>query len=490
MASKLSRRLSAQDAAFLYYERKTAPLHIGSLGVYEGSIPFDRFHAHVESRMPNIPRYRQRLAFVPLSIAHPTWEDDADFSVSNHVKRVSLPAPGNDQQLAELSAELFAQPLTREKPLWEMFVIEGLEGGRTGILSKVHHCMVDGVAGIELLVAILDISPEPAPAPEQTPWDPSALPDTGARLAEAFSDQVSQQRGLLQELQEGLTDPGRQMRRSQDILHALSLASQTAAPPPRPFAARIGPERVVAFSEMSFVEVREIRTSLGGKVNDVVLSILSGAFHRYLTAHDTSPEPAELRVAIPVNIRLEEEQSMGNHVSCMVAALPIGEFGAAERLSLVRERLDYLKQENQAGGLELLSRLAALTPPAAQAFAALAPGPNTLVDLICTNLPGPMIPLYSVGHLMLAHYPLVPLSFDMGLGVGITSYNQRLYVGLVANPAVVPDIDLLKRCVDESFLELRNAAGVDDADVPAIEDRRNGQSAAAQPALAESSATT
>ena len=476
MTSKLSRRLSANDAAFLYFERQNAPLHIGSLGVYEGRIPFDRFAAQIDSRMPLIPRYRQRVAFVPVNLALPTWEDDPEYRILNHVRHVSLPPPGSDAQLFELTAELVARPLDRTKPLWEMTVIDGLDGDRTGIVSKVHHCMVDGVSGIGLLLATLDLTPEPAPPPDAQPWRPAPLPDPGARVAEAFWDQLDRQRQLLQGLQEGMLDPGLRLRQSQEVARAIRLASPdlTRSGASSPFTTKLSSTRRVAFSEMSFVEIREIRSALGGTVNDVVLAILAGALRSYLGERNATREP---RVAIPVNVRLEDEaETMGNRISFMVAALPIGEADAATRLRIIRERLDTLKRENQAGAFELLARFASLTPPPLQALVAGAATGDGFIDLICTNVPGPMIPLYSVGHLMLQHYPLVPLSFDMGLGMGVTSYNQRLYVGLMADPSAVPDVERLRQCLDESFLELRSAAGVDVSDLPVMgsEWNRNG----------------
>ena len=490
MTSRLTRRLSAQDAAFLYWERSAASLHIGSLGVYEGRIPFDRFVEQLDARMPRLPRYRQRVMFVPFSLAQPTWEDDPDFQVRHHVHRVSLPPPGNEQQLADLAAELFAQPLDRAKPLWEMFVIDGLEDRRTGILSKVHHCLVDGVSGIELLMVILDLSPDPVPEPDPAPWAPGPLPEPGAMMVDAFWAGLGQQLEMLHEFQEALIDPRPRLQQTQDILRALSQAAPPSAQSrTRPlFAAQLRPERRVAFSEMSFVEIREIRASLGGTVNDVVLAILAGTLRRYLVLHDHRIDGFEPRVVIPVNIRVEgEEGGLGNRISCMITSLPIDEADAAARLRVIHERVDLLKQTNQAGGLELLTRLAARAPVPVQALAAQAPAGNAPVDLICTNVPGPMIPLYSVGHLMLAHYPMVPLSFDMGLAVGVTSYNQRLYFGLMADPKALPDLARLKQCLDESFLELRNAAGVAAFDLPAFKGQpgqNGGAEVAQQPAQA------
>jgi diacylglycerol O-acyltransferase len=478
MPPKLTQRMSAQDAAFLYLERPNAPLHIGSIGVYEGTIPYQRFLAHMDARMPQIPRYRQRAVFVPLSLAHPAWADDPGFDIRNHVLHVSLPSPGTDEQLYALCTQLFAPPLDRNKPLWEMYLIDGLEGGRTAILSKVHHCMVDGVSGIELLMAVLDISPEPAPYVDEPPWHPGPLPDATVRLTEAFWDNVDLQRQMLRELQQNVLDPGRPLRQAQDLFRALraSFPFLTTPAPRMPFSGPLSSARSAAFSEVSFVEIREIRTALGGTVNDVVLAILAGALRRYLMAHGIDVNGQEPRVAIPVNVRLEDESgALGNRVSAMLTSLPVGEENPAARLHKIQDHVNELKQENQPGTIELLMRLSSYTPAPLQALGGSMPVVNTMVNLICTNVPGPMIPLYSIGHLMLAHYPMVPLSLDMGLGAGVTSYNQRLYFGLMADPTTLPDIDRLKRFVDESFLELRAAAGVTPTDLPAFVGQTNHQ---------------
>jgi WS/DGAT/MGAT family acyltransferase len=489
LPSSLTHRLSAQDAAFLYLERPNAALHIGSLAVYEGRVPYEQFVAHLEARMPLIPRYRQRVAFVPLNLGHPTWEDDPTFQVRNQVHHVTLARPGTDAQLFQLAAELFAPPLDRDRPLWEMFVIDGLEGDRSAIVSRVHHCMVDGVSGIELLVATLDISPEPAPPPEPeaAAWTPKPLPGTTERLNAALWDNVDQQREIWRDFLEGVANPQRRLKEMQDTMRALGRALPLLArPAPRlPFYTRLTDKRQAAFSEVSFVEIREIRTALGGTVNDVVLAILAGALRRYLSEHGIDVSGIEPRVAIPVNVRLEDESgSLGNRVSAMFAPLPIGEANPVERFRMVQERVTGLKEENQAGAFELLMRAASYAPAPVHALNALAVTSSTAVNMVCTNVPGPMIPLYCVGHMMLAHYPLVPLSLDMGLGVGVTSYNHRLFFGLMADPNAVPDIDRLRECVDESFLELRNAAGVSPAELPALRGQTNGHAPAGAPVAA------
>lgn len=471
MPNHLARRLSSTDAAFLYLERPNAPLHIGSLGIYEGRLPYEEVVEHIYARLPNIPRYRQRLAFVPFNLLHPTWEDDPDFDIRNHIIRVAPAAPLSEAQLTALAAELFAKPLDRTKPVWQMYVIDNVVGNRSALLAKVHHCLVDGVSGIELLMATLDISPKPAPPPEAAPWEPKALPTAADQLADVFWEQLALQRRLVQEWYETVIDPMARLRRTQDALRSLGLAAPwLLQPAPRtPFARWLSPKRRLAFSDMSFVEIREIRTTLGGTVNDVVLAILAGALGRYLAAHGQQVGGLELRVAVPVNVRLEGEQgALGNRISCMLIALPVGEPDPLRRLETIKERQTQLKQANQAGGLELLLRMAANIPPPIQALAGLSPVLNTAINLVCTNVPGPMIPLYCVGHQMLHHYPLVPLGMNMGLGVGVTSYNQRLYFALVVDPEAVPDVERLKSFLDEAALELRHAAGVAASDLPTL----------------------
>ena len=471
MPNKLNHRMTAQDAAFLYLERSHAPLHIGSLGVYEGQIPFQRFVEHIASRIPSIPRYRQRVLFVPFGLAHPTWEDDPDFDVERQIFFTKLPAPGTFEQLKELSVELFKEPLDRTKPLWEMHVIHGLEGDRSAILCKVHHCMIDGVSGIELLMAVVDITQEPAPPPEPDNWKPKPLPTTSLQLADAFWDNLETQREMWQEIGETILDPRARIQRSQDVARSMTNASPwMSRPAPRtPFTTKLDAGRHVAFSEMSFPEIREIRTALGGTVNDVVLAIITGALRGYLETRGYDVSGEEPRVAVPVNIRMEDEEgALGNRISFMLTPLPIGEADPAKRPEAVRGRPDPPKAENRAGARGGLPGLASYAPASWHAFAGSLPPSNTVVNMICTNVPGPMIPLYSIGHLLLAHYPLVPLSMDMGIGIGVTTYNQKLFFGVMANPQAVPDIERLGQFIDESYLALREAAGVQPSDVPEI----------------------
>lgn len=475
MAGSLSRRLSASDAAFLYFERPHAPLHIGSLGIYDRQIPYERFVAHIESRLPNIPRYRQRIAPVPLELAHPTWEDDPNFNIRNQIHHIQLPPPGTQDQLTILAAELAATPLARTRPLWEMYIVNGVEGNRSAIIAKVHHCMIDGVSGIELLMQTLDVTPEPAPPPPSDGWEPRPLPPSSVRLLDALMDSLEEQRLRSMEFFQRAIDPQRQLNDAQTFLSALrSTVPLTATPAPRTsFNVPLSSQRRVATAQMSFAELREIRTTLGGTVNDVVLAVVAGTLRSYLRAHGYPTDGLELRAAIPVNVRLEDEKgAMGNRVSAIFIELPVHEANPLQRLETIKQRMEQAKAGNQAGAFELLLRTASMTPVPLQALTGLTAS-NTSINLICTNVPGPMIPLYCVGHQLIDHYPLVPISLNMGLACGVTSYNQKLYFGLMVDPNAVPDYRDLSRYLDETFLELRGAAGVEESDLPVFTGQLN-----------------
>ena len=475
MAANLSRRLTAQDAAFLYFDSPTSPLHMGSLGVYEGDIRYGALVRHLEPRIDAMPRYRQRVAFVPLNLGHPTWEDDPSFDIRRHVRRIRPRGGVDSERLRRLAAELFAPQLDPSKPLWEIILIEGLTGGRSALLAKVHHCMVDGISGVELLTALLDLSPTPAPPLAREPWQPEPPPEPTTRLSDAFWDWLNEQVGLWSDLQLMLLD-GRERRRRQLLMgRALGKAARFLArpAPSTPFNVPLTPNRAIGWTEMPFAEVRGIRSALGGTVNDVVLTILSGALARYLDVESDRAAPQELRVVIPVNVRREDQQgALGNRVSFMLARLPMSVRDPVRRLEVIRAQTESLKRLNQAAGLELALALLMRLPAPAQALIGAVRGPiNTLANLVCTNVPGPMVPLYCVGHRMLEHYPLVPLGLNFGLNVAVTSYDQKLFFGVMADAQTVPDADRVAAFLGESFEELRRVAGVATTDLPRVGDR-------------------
>ncbi len=469
-----NKRLSAQDASFLYMEREETPLHIGSIAVFEGEVSFERVIDNISSKLHLIPRYQQRVVAAPFNIGHPTWEWDPDFDLRRHVKRVAIDAPGTDAQLMALGAKLFEGMLDRGKPLWEIYMIEGLEGSRTAMLSKVHHCLVDGVSGIELLMILLDVSPDPAsPLPPPAVEARPPIPPATTRFIEAIFDNLTAELERWSDLQKNAVDSivtGES--RTRTALRSLDAAQPYLRNPVvrAPFNKPLTGERRLACSEFSFAEIRGIRAACGGTVNDVVLTVLSGALGRYLESHGEDTKDRAMRILAPVNVRREDERgNLGNRVSMLLIEVPVGLRDPVARLKAITERTETLKRKNVAAGTDIISEFLSGAPPILQSLAGLMPQPpNNLANMVCTNVPGPMIPLYSVGHRMLAHYPVVPLGWEMGVGCGVTSYNQKLYFGLMADPNAAADVGRLKEYLDQAFVELRSAAGVARSDLPQL----------------------
>jgi WS/DGAT/MGAT family acyltransferase len=467
-----NRRLSAQDASFLYGERPESPLHIGSIAVFEGAVPYEGVVENIASKLHLIPRYQQRVVPAPFSISHPTWEWDPEFDLRRHVMRVKIDPPGNDAQLMALSAKLFAGMLDRDKPLWEIYMVEGLEGGRSAMVSKVHHCLVDGVSGIELLMIILDVSPNPAPPPPPQDVEPRPpIPPVSTRFIDAIFDNIAIDLDRFLDFQKSAVDAvATGDSRTRTAMRSLEAAQPYFATPVAraPFNKPLTGERSLACSEFSFAEIRAIRAACGGTVNDVVLTVLAGALGRYLELHGEPTAGRAARILAPVNVRREDERgALGNRVSMLLIETPVGEHDPVGRLKAITERTETLKRQNVASGTEIIGELLSGTPPIIQSLAGILPQPrNNLANMVCTNVPGPMIPLYSVGHRLLAHYPLVPLGWEMGVGCGVTSYDQKLYFGLMADPNAAPDVARLKEFLDQAFVELRSAAGVTRSDLP------------------------
>jgi WS/DGAT/MGAT family acyltransferase len=466
-----SQRLSAQDASFLYFERKEAPLHIGSIGVFDGQISYDRFVDNIRAKLHLIPRYQQVAMPAPFNLGHPTWEWDQEFDLTRHVKQVVLNGASDDELYAKAS-ELFAPMLERDKPLWELYVVNGLAGDRSALVSKVHHCLVDGVSGIELLMIMLDVSAEPPP-PVPAPLVEKTLPESPLlRLADALLDNLSDDINRLA----ARRTLGVDIAGGETQVRSIGRALETAVPyfqvpvARAPFNKPLKGGRSVGFSEFSFQEIRQIRQSAGGTVNDVVLTVLGGALGRYLELHGQTTEGRTARILTPVNVRRDEEKTaLGNRVSMLLVEVPVGMSNPIERLQAITLRTEALKRQQVADGIETLSSILGGTPPLLQSLMGRLPTPpNTVANMVCTNVPGPMIPLFCVGHRMLGHYPLVPIAWEMGVGLGVTSYNQKLYFGYMADEGACQDVQRLKEFTDQSFIELRAAAGVDKSDLPQL----------------------
>ena len=460
--TRLNRRLTTLDSTFLYFEKAEQPMHIGGCMLYEGRISRDELARTLLGRLHRLPRYRQKVVFPPFTLTHPTWEDDPDFAIANHLDEVTLPAPADDRVLAEVGGRVYAGMLDRAHPLWKLILLQGRADGNTAVVWKIHHAMIDGVSGVDLTMVLHDLTADAEPpAPPAAPWQPQPLPDPISLLQDAVRDRLT-------EAVQSLTDSAFRLLRPTELgdrARQIAGAATTALPsllepaPPTPFNAPLSTERRFAWQALPFAEIRAIRSALGGTVNDLVLTILSGALGRYLRSHGHRTDGVELRAMCPVSMRRPDERgALGNLVSVMIAPLFVGIIDPVERLAAERGAMEQLKSQDQAGGLYSLQQLLNGIPAAWQAFAGQLTVPQTLFNTVSTNVPGPQIPLYLAGRRLLQWIPLGICSTNVGLFVAILSYDQRLTFGLTFDPRLLPDGWCLATCLEESFAELRGAA--------------------------------
>ena len=457
----LSHRLSTLDATFLYVERPHAPMHIGSVNVYEGYLSREDVIETLAARMHLLPRYRQRVVFAPFGIAHPCWEDDPQFDVRNHVDEIELPPPGDDRTLCQVGGREYARMLDRNRPLWRLVLVQGHESGNTHMIAMVHHAMVDGISGVELQMKLHDLTPEPPELPPPSPWEPRPLPDPLTLLQEAVRDRLTELASTFADEAFRLWRPAQLAALQEQITAAMSTSlPYVLQPAPRtPFNNPVSGERSFAWVEVPFAEIRAMRNAIGGTVNDLVLTVLGGAFGRYLRRFDYPTDGIVLRAMCPVSMRPPAGMGqLGNQVSMMFAPLYVGIADPLERLTAVRRAMEQLKEQGQAQGLYALTTLASRLPPAVQALAGMIDAPNTLLNTVSTNVPGPQIPLYLRGHKLLHWYPLGVVSNNIGIFVAILTYNQKLTFGATVDARQVPDAWSFAACIRETYDELKAAA--------------------------------
>lgn len=463
---KLSRRLTSIDASFLYLEKKSAPMHIGSIMIVEGEIRHEDLVRDMESRLHSIPRYLQRAVPTPMNIGHPTWEFDPNFNIHNHVFVHHAPAPGGEAELVEVVGPIFSKVLDRAKPLWEVHLIQGLEGGRCAMVSLTHHSMIDGVSGNDLLAAILDIRPNEPREPHE-PFDLPPIPDARTRLIDALWDNAVSGIDAWTQYSKSLVEIVRELGadKIRSGLEAMTEIIPDFALPPRrlPFNRACSGERKVVWAEFSFAEARAIRRALGVSVNDVVVTVLAGAVGRYCEQLNEDIDGRTMRLMIPVNARKESQQGqLGNQVSVLPVRVPLDKKDPIQRIRAISETTGRLKKSGVSSGFHMISNLlgGTIPPPLQAAFGALARTPQPLFNMVCTNVPGPQIPLYLVGKPVVSLLPMVPTGYQMGVGCAIFTYHQKLAMGLTADIAACADVEVLRDELKFCFEELREAAGV------------------------------
>ena len=465
----LSRRLSGIDAAFLYLERKEIPLNIAAVAIFDGPIPFRRFVASIDSRLDLIPRYRQIAVPPPWNLGYPSWEDAPDFDIRRHIHRVRLEAPGGEAELEALAGRLLSQTLDRSKPLWELHVVEGFEDGRGAIIARIHHALADGVAGAALLRIMLDPTAEashPVRKPRRRtaappPPKPSLAEQVASAVQSALENAVAAEAGLLS-LADGLLS-----ERGKNALQELTtLLPELLQPAERfPFNKPCSGDRKFCWAEVEFSQVHAIRAALGGKVNDVLLSVIVRAVARYIRAHGEKVNGRFLRVVCPVNLRVGEQgESLGNRITFLPVVLPLDVRDPVEMLRAVTTRMEIMKSVRAAELVAVVASCMGATPaPMQELFwrgIPLVPLPLPLLNMICTNVPGSPTALYAVGRRLIASYPHVPTGYELGLGVAMQSYDGKVFFGLTADAHVAPDVARLRDFIRACFDELLRAAGV------------------------------
>ena len=463
MAQAHGDRLSPVDASFLVQEDANSHMHVGAVTIFGGPPPrYEDFVNHIRSRLHLVPRYRQRLTFPPLESGRPLWVDDQSFNLEYHVRHTALPSPGSEEQLRALAARIFSQQLDRSKPLWEMWLVQGLDGDRFALIAKTHHALVDGVAGVDLSTVIFDLQPTPAEIPhEDQAWRPRREPspvELAARGVRALVKTPLELTAKAVSVATRPTETVETVKESVEGIGELAWAMLNPAPD-SPLNVPIGPHRRLVFVRNDLAQLKEIKNTFGGTVNDVVLTVVAGGLRKWLRSRGVRTEGLELRALVPVSIRAEHEHgALGNRIAVMRGPLPVYIEDPVARLRVVKQAMDGLKESKQAVGAEVLTGLQEFAPPTILAQASRLNFSTRLFNLIVTNVPGPQFPLYVLGRELVDLFPVAFLPKDHALAVAVMSYNGGMAFGLLADYDAVPDLDDLGEMFEASLEELLTAA--------------------------------
>src|SRR3954453_12241011 len=450
-------RMSPLDASFLHLEDHVTQLHIGSVAILEGPPPpFADVLEMVRGKLSLVPRYRQVVRFVPLTMGRPVWTDDAHFNLEYHVRRTALPAPGGEEELRNLVGRIMSQHLDRAKPLWEMWMAEGLGEGRWALVSKVHHCMVDGVSGTDLMTVVLDRERDPG-APRREAWQPEHAP-TGTRLfAGALLERAVSPYEAVRATRAALRAPRQFAHVLEDTARGLiGMRGLVRRTPVSSLNGPIGPHRRWSWARSQLSDVKGIRSALGGTVNDVVLACITNGFRELLLSRG-EPIDRVVRTMVPVSVRSPGERgTYNNRVSAMFAELPVGIEDPRERLDSIREQMEGLKESKQAVAGEVLTSLSGFAPPMLLALGERVATrvPQRNVNTVTTNVPGPQYPLYAAGRRLLEAFPYVPLAGRVRVGIAIFSYDGALNFGVTGDYDTAADVGVLCDGIEQGVAQL------------------------------------
>ncbi len=460
-------RLSALDSTFLHLEDdSTAHMHVASVMVFEGKAPTpEELVEHILNRLHLVPRYRQRLAHVPLGQGRPVWTDDPHFNPRYHIRHTALPRPADDAALKALAGRLFSQRLDRSKPLWEIWLVQRMAGGRFALIAKTHHALVDGISGVDITTVLFDTEPEPlATSRAPLPWTARPLPGSAKLLGEALLERTTVPAEMARGARALLRAPRRAAAQLKDGLVSIggiTLAGINAPAPPSPFNVDIGPHRRYTYLDGDLSQFKAIKDALGGTLNDVVLASVSLALGRYLRAQGHDTEGLVLKAMVPVSVRADSQRgALGNQVAAMWAPLPVGVEDPASCLQQISREMKDLKESGQAVGAQVLVNLAGFAPPTILSQAARLQARQRFFNLVVTNVPGPQFPLYVLGRRLQVLYPVVPLARRQALGIAVMSYDGHLGFGLLADYDALPGLEGLARDLGWAIASLARAAKV------------------------------
>ncbi|HWF75110.1 MAG TPA: wax ester/triacylglycerol synthase family O-acyltransferase [Solirubrobacteraceae bacterium] len=464
-------RLSGLDSSFLHLEHDSAHMHVGACTVFEGPAPtHDELIGAVVGRLHLIPRYRQRLAFVPFEQGRPVWVDDPHFNPRYHVRDTALPRPGGEEELKRLAARVFSQALDRAKPLWELWLVEGLRDGRFALLSKTHHALVDGISGVDIATVMFDSAPDPMPiAQPEHEWIPRPVPSDSQLLADALVERATAPGEIVRGVRAALRGPRKVASMVGENLvgvGAMAWAGLNPAPP-SPFNVRIGPHRRFTWVSGDLATFKAVKNATGGTVNDVILTVVAGALGRYMRLHGHPTDDLVLKAMVPISVRADVDRgALGNQVSAMWAPLPVGMTDPVQRLLRIRREMQSVKDSGQAVGAQVLTSLSGFAPPTIVAQATRLQSRQRFFNVVVTNVPGPQFPLYMLGRRLEAIYPLVPLAKNTALGIAIMSYDGPLDFGITADFDALEDVETVAEEIQSCIEELAAAAIVPEVPRP------------------------
>jgi diacylglycerol O-acyltransferase / wax synthase len=457
-------RLTALDASFVWFEHPGAPAHIGSVATFEaapllrrsGRLRLDEIRRRIDARLDPLPRLRRRLATVPYDLDRPCWVDDPAFDIARHVTERRLPAPGDDATLRRVAGELMSEVLPRDRPLWDLVFLTGLDGGRVGLVERIHHAMVDGVSGVDLATLILDLEPDvPAPPPPPA-WTAAPLPDDAELVSTGLRHRVADPLRMARAAVHAMRHPTGLARALRTVANGLGPALADGLAPRSSLNGPLLGARRLAWVRTDVGRALAAGHDAGATLNDVVLAAVTGGLRRLLLGRgETLPYDAVLKAMVPVSLRgTGDHDGIGNRVGAIYAPLPVGIGDPAHRLAAVAEAMRRHKSRPEADGMGVVLAAADALPPIAARWLTGTFSHQPFVNLVVTNVPGPPFPLYLAGARMLEAYPVVPLAANLTVGVAVLSYDGSLAITLTADDRACPDVDVFAEGIERSLAQL------------------------------------